>query len=327
MFKNVYISLKPNESKENQDKNIINIDMYDMEQDEEDDHENDDYEENTCLFKLFYQKLTKYFSDVIYTIESDEYRLENCEANTSSTAMAKSTNLPNSMHNESIITTIVAGNEKEEVDYKLEKDESTTSVEKRLPMSRSESDIFSELQSQTMPCESEDGNKKNNQQNQPSNNNNNNNNHAVQTSMASANGSNYSASSPSSTFTNNNSLNSYYSCVQLLQVEFLSKLITYLHNMQFFDALRMKLASKSLKTGANKKQKKCSCYNDMLVSFLIMIDYKFNEKFINGSRFDFNEFFLTPYKSACSFLLTKSSTDVDSNECSANSTCNSNMLG
>jgi hypothetical protein len=47
MFKNVYISLKPNESKENQDKNIINIDMYDMEQDEEDDDFTNSYDVDT----------------------------------------------------------------------------------------------------------------------------------------------------------------------------------------------------------------------------------------------------------------------------------------
>ena len=40
----------------------------------------------------------------------------------------------------------------------------------------------------------------------------------------------------------------------------------------------------------------------------------FNEKFINGSRFDLNEFYLSPFKSACSFLLNQPSSDTAFNE-------------
>ncbi len=39
---------------------------------------------------------------------------------------------------------------------------------------------------------------------------------------------------------------------------------------------------------------KCSCYQDMLNSYIILVDYKFNEKFINGARLRFDHLFQMP---------------------------------
>jgi hypothetical protein len=260
----------------------IDIDIANNEADEEEEEEEED---NPCLFQLFFQKLIKYFGDIIYSIESNEYRTENRETTTSPSTTS---NLPsNLLHNESIITTIVAaGSEQsnEDIDYKLET-ESSCEVEKKMPISRSESDIFSELQSQTVACETDETTKK-----KP----------LVNLTVSS---SSYLPSSPpnlGSTSTNESS-------IQSLQIEFLTKLIKFLHNLQFYESLKFKLQAKSTKSNLIQRNTnhKCSCHNDMLFSFLIMIDYKFNEKFINGSRLDLNEFFLTPYKSTCSFLLNK----------------------
>jgi hypothetical protein len=127
----------------------IDIDIANNEADEEEEEEEED---NPCLFQLFFQKLIKYFGDIIYSIESNEYRTENRETTTSPSTTS---NLPsNLLHNESIITTIVAaGSEQsnEDIDYKLET-ESSCEVEKKMPISRSESDIFSELQSKRVAC-------------------------------------------------------------------------------------------------------------------------------------------------------------------------------
>ena len=107
--------------------------------------------------------MIKYFGDAIYNIESSEYRFENAET---SMLNCNKTNNTSSvvLHGDSIITTIVAGNENEDVDYKLEKESVGVLIEKKLPSSRSESDIFIELQSQTSPSKSDE--KKQNIQNQ-----------------------------------------------------------------------------------------------------------------------------------------------------------------
>ena len=82
-----------------------------------------------------------------------------------------------------------------------------------------------------------------------------------------------------------------------------------MHSIKFHDAHRTKLISKY--SQINKNHKKCSCYNDLLNLFITTIDYKFNEQFINGSKFDFNQFYLAPYTSSCSYLLGQSEFDGD----------------
>ena len=155
---------------EAKDHRVEEVTAANKEEEEDADDDEDDDEENTCLFQLFFQKLNKYFSEIIYNIESNEYRMEHYESSSLSSAVSNkaSAATASTLHNESIITTIVAGNEKEEVDYKLEKETSSKVAEKKLPMSRSESDIFSELQSQTNPTDADE--KKQNNQTTPASN-------------------------------------------------------------------------------------------------------------------------------------------------------------
>ena len=70
------------DEKMDQDNDIIPIDLeeiVDVQGEEATDAEFDsDYnnEEEPCLFQLFYQKLIKYFGDIVYALESCEARLQ-----------------------------------------------------------------------------------------------------------------------------------------------------------------------------------------------------------------------------------------------------------
>lgn len=251
-----------------------------------DDNDEDD-EEDTCLFQLFYHKLIKYFGDVVYTLESNEYRLQNDESLSN-----QITNQENDSNNQ-IITTIAADDNNSttlaSIDYKLEKTPF-------LPTSKSQTDLCNEfLQSQS----SVDDEKR------------------IKSELKSAEASSNQANAPSLNTNNSNGVDAISSsCIQSLQVEFLTKFISYLHNMQFYASLETKLIAKSVNTKKKVDKKgqrkststhgqKCMCYSNMLVSFLIMIDYKFNEKFINGARLDLNECYLTPFKSYTSYLFNQ----------------------
>ena len=65
--------------------------------------------------------------------------------------------------------------------------------------------------------------------------------------------------------------------IPLLQTQFLSNYVHFLHNYQLFNSIQAGFNEPSLETP------KCLCFKEMLTSFLVILDHQFNEKFINGS--------------------------------------------
>jgi hypothetical protein len=266
-------------------------DQSDADEEKEERGESDDNDEDDeCLFQLFYHKLIKYFGDVVYSLESNEHRLQSDESMSNQTASQE--NEPNNQ----IITTIAADESSTaaSIDYKLEKTPF-------LPTSKSQTDLCNEfLQSQS----SADDERKTKSE-------------LIKSAEAGAHQALNAANSSLSANDSNGVDAISSSCIQSLQVEFLTKFISYLHNMQFYASLEAKLIAKaesmkSKKVNRNGPRKststhgqKCMCYSNMLVSFLILIDYKFNEKFINGARLDLNECYLSPFKSCTAYLFNQ----------------------
>ena len=62
-----------------------------------------------------------------------------------------------------------------------------------------------------------------------------------------------------------------------------------------FQSFELKFMNETHKT--NNKQ--CLCYKDLLLSFLILIDYQFNEKFICGAKLSIETCFNTKISSYC----------------------------
>lgn len=99
-------------------------------------------------------------------------------------------------------------------------------------------------------------------------------------------------------------------CIHFLQIQLLNNFVYYLHNYQLIMALENKFTNifvlkarmdeKSNNTGAyTTHSKSCMCYKDMLNSFVILIDYQFNEKFYYGADLSFDECFWTKLSSDC----------------------------
>lgn len=282
----------------------------------------DEDEDDHCLFQLFYEKLIKYFGDIVYALEPNECAKSNEEVNQS--------NDPSQANQQMEIITTIAAEDSKKVDFKLDNrpDE---------PINEFHNDILlSQVDLNTTA-------NKNEPNNPP---------------FVSTNPTFTVETKPQ--VTSNNCLDSLnINLIQKLKIEFITKFIYFLHNYQFNQSLEVKLLNRSfqirkqtkdlekdvdnvtgdkisdlndddLVNNSNKKRKiyesmtnlnkinsdscllninfvtnnqKCSCFRDMLNSFLILIDYQFSEKFMfNGARLNFEHYFLKTSASSSSYL-------------------------
>lgn len=307
--KSIYTKQESNEVVMIEDSSCENNDLIDQviveygsDKDKSQEYDEED-EDDSCLFELFYQKLTKYFGDIVYALELNEIRQMNDDSNNHSNKSNQMSHTHNQSDQMEIITTIAADNDRKNIDFKLENGKNDLSINSpKLSSSRSQSDLQFELQSQ-IPIDEEKKNKFDLI----------NNNKGLNTAVNNTNN-NQSSINSSSSGVNSKSIDYVHShAIQFLQIEFLTKFIHYMHNFELYSSLENKLIYKS--QYPNKiitNNQKCLCYKDMLASYLILIDYKFNEKFINGARMCFDELFKMPISSFSSYLNDNINTNLGS---------------
>lgn len=236
-------------------------------------YEDDD---EPCLFKLFYEKLIKYFGEIVYSLELNE---------TNETVTA-SDDASDSNQQISIITTIVADDETlKTMSNDFSTDKVTTTTTTKLTSSKSQNDLLETLQSQT-PLD-DDWKQK----------------FDFNTSNVNTNSCQLQDTTTSNT------------CIHLLQIQLLSNFIHYLHNYDLFASFEIKFINQSehfrtcYARACNSSQ--CLCYKDLLLSFLILIDYQFNEKFISGAKLCVHNCFLSSISSYCLMSPALSNTKDD----------------
>ena len=116
-------------------------------------------------------------------------------------------------------------------------------------------------------------------------------------------------------------------CIYFLQTKLLNKYIYFLQNFQLIAGLENKLSHLHAAKGRGKKtsfethSKKCSCYKDMMNSFIILIDYQFNEKFYYGADLSFEECFSSKLSSDCLFFPNQKNKGEHSNEHESEHVC------
>ena len=227
------------------------------------------------MFKLFYEKIQKYFGEIVYSLEDSENKESNGDENSSiifSSANSKQESETNADQQISIITTIVADDESSRInnDFSTEKQSPIS----RLTSSKSQNDLLDTLQSQTTL---EDDSKL----------------------KFDFNSSNVNLNSCSLQNLNGSNLNR---CTHLLQIQLLSNFINFLHNYQLFSSFIQTNLCEDQKTRdlfENSHHEQCLCYKDLLLSFLILVDYQFNEKFICGADLCIDKCLISSVSSYC----------------------------
>ena len=99
--------------------------------------------------------------------------------------------------------------------------------------------------------------------------------------------------------------------IQALQSQLLNNFLYYLQNYQMITSLENRFAQTLKKKNSASVSKKplpefhshqCQCFKDMLNSFLMLIDYQFNENFYFGATLSFDECFRSKISSECLFF-------------------------
>ena len=103
----------------------------------EEDSNDFDEDDEPCLFKLFYEKIIKYFGEIVYSLELTEH----AESNTTSDDTQTDAN-----QQISIITTIIVDDESGKISNDFSTDSKPLS---KLTSSKSQNDLLETLQSQT----------------------------------------------------------------------------------------------------------------------------------------------------------------------------------
>jgi hypothetical protein len=242
-------------------------------EDDEDDCFSSEFDDDDepCLFKLFYEKIIKYFGEIVYSLEFCENI--NLESNTNNTDNNDNNNSNYLVTNQqiSIITTIVTddnlSNRHLAQDFTSEKNTKIPTM----TSSKSQNDLLETTQT---PLSNNDWKEKFN--------------------------TNVNSNSCSSQSLNGKSTTK---CVHLLQTQLLSNFIHFTHNYQLFSLLIQKNLNDEheiLKSCfENTHHKYCLCYKNFLSSFLILIDYQFNEKFISGANLCIENCFFSIISSYC----------------------------
>lgn len=249
-----------------------------------------DEDDEPCLLQLFYEKLVKYFGDVVYTLEACEAKQQNSIDDNPSIIISNS-GIKGGDDENSIITTI-ASDENESNKRVLNFNLENKTPAPILQHSKSQTELQYELlQSQVSAEETKKSNNKT----------------PVRVANAS---SSHQAHKESNNFSNQ--MNTYRKylygtnsdCIHLLQTKLLNKYIYFLQNFQLIAGLESEFSQLHVAKGGKSKQiefephsKKCSCYKDMMNSFIILVDYQFNEKFYYGADLNFNECFLSKLSS------------------------------
>lgn len=247
-----------------------------------------DEDDEPCLLQLFYEKLVKYFGDVVYTLEACEAKQQNSIDDNPSIIIANS-GVKGGDDENSIITTIASDeneSNKRVLNFNLE-NKAPTPI---LQHSKSQTELQYELlQSQVSAEETKKNNNKT--PNKASN--------APSTLKESNNSSNQMNTYRKYLYSTNSD------CIYLLQTKLLNKYIYFLQNFQLIAGLESEFGQLHAKAKGEKNKsiefephsKKCSCYKDMMNSFIILVDYQFNEKFYYGADLNFDESFMSKLSS------------------------------
>jgi hypothetical protein len=244
-----------------------------VQDDDEDDCFSSEFDDDDepCLFKLFYEKIIKYFGEIVYSLEFCENI--NLESNTNNTENSENNNSNLATNQQiSIITTIVTDDNLS--NRHLAQDFTSSEKSTKIPTmtsSKSQNDLLETTQT---PLSNNDWKEKFN--------------------------TNVNSNSCSSQSLNGKSTTK---CVHLLQTQLLSNFIHFTHNYQLFSLLIQKNLNDEheiLKSCfENTHHKYCLCYKNFLSSFLILIDYQFNEKFISGANLCIENCFFSIISSYC----------------------------
>ena len=227
-------------------------------------------DDENCLFNIFYQKIQKYFGDIVYSLES------NTDSATQHFSHPTHTQ-PNQDEHVEIITTIASDLthcQDSKIDFKLNSKNATSNdevfVNHGMPHSKSQNDLQYEfLQSQVDPSTVTATGAKSDT--------------SIATSVSAASLCDTVQPQLSITptkFTSNSNDTFNMNMVKYLQNEFTTKFFYFLNNTQLSQAVEDRFFAVHTCTHLISNQLRCHCYKDMLTSLIILVDYQFNEKFI-----------------------------------------------
>ncbi len=240
-------------------------------------------------FKYFFCFFIKYFGEIVYSLEDTDNKELTGDENSSIIFNNVSNKQLDSGNNDdqqiSIITTIAADDETSHANNNF-------STEKQLPISRlasskSQSDFLESIQSQ---ASLEEDSKQN----------------------FDFSNSNVNLNSCSLQYSNGSILNR---CIHLLQTQLLSNFINFLHNYQLFSSsfIQTNVCENKKNRDYFEYHEQCLCYKDLLLSFLILFDYQFNEKFICGAKLCIDNCFKSFASSNCLISPRPKNLNEDSN--------------
>ncbi len=261
------------------------------------DSKNTNGDEDNCIFHLFYQKINKYFGDIVYTLDRN--------ADTTLNNQTSSNKVNSNQEQVEIITTIVndlTHNKDSKIDFKLSsKNTSSSSLmdengtnQGGLAHSKSQNDLQYEfLQSQTDPAATKTD--ANSSRNINTTNTVEDLNDAAQTSPPIA-MNNFAPTQNTHDILIKN-------MVKSLQSRFMAEFLFFLNHAFIGQTIEDRFFNVETCTLLLSNQLQCACYKDMLNSFLILIDYQFTEKFLyEFGNFKFVDYFKGIGPSRVSFI-------------------------